>query len=611
MTVPRRSALGTRFFVTLAIMLVPLALVGAAGLASQYRNASEQSAISAEAVAELTAVARARDALAEGSPVEVAVALRGLRRLLDEEEERAILDTAMRQQRDGVRSSRVRATLASLRRAVLAELGSSAADARRRADRQLAVLLVLLLAGIAVPLAFATRLRLDTSRRDLVHHAFHDALTGLPNRALFADRTEQALKRAHHGRHGGGHVAVLFLDLDDFKGVNDGFGHSAGDELLTTVARRLRDTLRTEDTIARLGGDEFAVLLEHVPDVARAEQAADRLLEALTPPVTIGDRDHLTDASVGIALSAGPDDTAEVLLRNADVAMYAAKGNGRGRREVFAPAMQRAVFARMSLESDLRRGIEREEFRLVYQPVIDLETRRTVAVEALLRWDHPERGLVPPLEFIPTAERSGLIVPIGRWVIEEATREGARLQRLPGAVPNLTVAVNLSPRQLLDRHLVRDVANALEASGIAPGTLVLELTETLLTADVEDTVPVLAALKRLGVMLALDDLGTGYSSLSYLRRFPIDVIKLDRDLVSGSEHDAKLARALIGLGRELDLATVAEGIENPDQLAEMRRLGCDLGQGFLFAHPMPPDELAASLSGELPLSAGSRPSPTR
>jgi diguanylate cyclase (GGDEF)-like protein len=256
--------------------------------------------------------------------------------------------------------------------------------------------------------------RQHASRSELLHHAFHDALTGLPNRALFADRTDQALRRAHEGRHGDGRVAVLFLDLDDFKGVNDSFGHSAGDELLRTVAARLRGTLRTEDTIARLGGDEFAVLLENVPDDDHAEQAADRLLEVLTAPIDIGGREHRTNASVGVAVSTGPADSAEELLRNADVAMYAAKAAGRGRREVFAPAMQSAVLARMSMESDLRQGLENGEFRLVYQPVIELESRRTVAVEALLRWDHPERGLIPPRDFIPTAERSGVIVPLRR-----------------------------------------------------------------------------------------------------------------------------------------------------------------------------------------------------
>ena len=650
MAAARRSALGPRLFLSLASMLVPLALVGAAGLASQYRAASEQSAIAGEAVEELSAIGRARDAVAEGDPVAVADSFRRFASHFDDPEERRLLAEVVRLQHSGASSERVRSALASMRRYSLSELDASAAHARADAHTQLLVLIALLLVGVVVAVVLAARLRreiarplvdlheaadrvadddfatpvperaddelgdvarafngmmdrLCVTRSELIHQAFHDALTGLPNRGLFSDRTDQALRRTHQGRNGGGHVAVLFLDLDDFKGVNDGFGHSAGDELLATVAARLRATLRTEDTIARLGGDEFAILLEHVPDADHAEQAADRLLEALAEPVALGGREHLSDASVGIALSCGPDDTAEELLRNADVAMYAAKNNGRGRRETFAPAMHHAVFTRMSLESDLRGGLERGEFRLVYQPVIELEHRRAVAVEALLRWDHPERGLVPPLDFIPAAERSGLIVPIGRWVIEEATRQLARLQAMPGVRDDLTMAVNLSPRQLLDRHLVSDVARAITESAIAPGTLVLELTETLLTADIEETVPVLAALKRLGVLLALDDVGTGYSSLSYLRRFPVDVIKLDRDLVSGNEHDAKLARAILGLGRELDLATVAEGIEHPEQLAEMRRLGCDLGQGFLFAQPMPAEDLAAVIGDGLALSA--------
>jgi diguanylate cyclase (GGDEF)-like protein len=645
MAAARRRPLGTRLFLSLATMLVPLVLVGAAGIASQYRNAATDAANVAEAVEEMAVVNRARDAVAGGDPDEVARALRDIPKRFDEHEEQLLITGAMRLQRAGAPADRVSAALTNVRSSIMLELNESADTSDRRADVQLAILLCLLVAGIAFAVFLARRLRreivgplselnaaaervaqeelstrieltcvdeiarvghsfnammerLQESHSELVYQAFHDALTGLPNRTLFTDRTEQALKRTHRSRHANGRVAVLFLDLDDFKGVNDSYGHSAGDELLTTAAGRLRSTLRTEDTIARLGGDEFAVLLENVPDPEHAALAGDRLLEALAAPMTIAGRELLTDASVGIALSTGPDDTAEELLRNADVAMYAAKGAGRGRRELFAPAMHSAVFARMSLETDLRRGLEREEFRLVYQPVFELETRNVVAVEALLRWDHPERGLVAPMDFIPLAERSGLIVPLGRWVINEATRQAAVLQALPGTHEHLTMAVNLSPRQLLDRSLVADVSRALETSGIAPSTLVLELTESLLTADIEETVPVLAALKRLGVLLAIDDIGGGYSSLSYLRRFPVDVIKLDRELISGNEHDAKLARALLGLGRELELATVAEGIEHPEQLAEMRRLGCDLGQGFLFAEPMPADELVTSLSHE-------------
>ena len=556
----RRSSLGTRLFLSLATMLVPLVLVAAVILVSHYRHTGGPSHNADREIAALLALLLAG----------IAVALLFARSLY-----RQITGPLTELHAAAYRVAR----------------DDFSQPIKTTTDDEL---------GVVGEAFNAMMERLRHSRGELVHQAFHDALTGLPNRALFQDRTEQALTRSHRGRrHDGtaGHVAVLFLDLDDFKGVNDGFGHGTGDQLLKTVATRLRDTLRSEDTIARLGGDEFAILLEQLPDHVHAERAADRLLQALTKPITINGRDHTTDASVGVAVSTRPTDTAEELLRNADVAMYAAKAAGRGRRATFAPKMHTEVFSRVSIEADLRRALDRDEFRLVYQPVLDLQTRRTVAVEALLRWDHPEKGEIAPARFIPAAERSGLIIPLGRWVLEQATAQAATFQQLPGANDELTVAVNLSPRQLQDPHLVGDVERALDEAGIAPETLVLELTETLLTTDMEATVPVLNELKRLGVLLAIDDVGAGYSSLSYLRRFPIDVLKLDRELVSGDEHDAKLTRALLGLGRELDLATIAEGIERPEQLAELKRLGCDLGQGFLFAKPMPAAQLVERLGG--------------
>jgi diguanylate cyclase (GGDEF)-like protein len=445
--------------------------------------------------------------------------------------------------------------------------------------------------------------RLTESRSELLHQAFHDALTGLPNRELFHDRTHHAFERTRSGRYADRHVAVLFLDLDDFKGVNDSLGHGAGDTLLTTVAARLRDAVRTEDTIARLGGDEFAVLLEDVPDVAHAERAARRLLDALASPIPLGEHRVTAGASVGVALSCVRTRSADDLLRNADVAMYAAKNAGRGRHRVFEDGMVDAAFSRMILVEELRNALEHDELRLVYQPVMDLDTDRIVAVEALLRWDHPVRGVVPPAEFIPLAEQTRLIVPIGSWVIHEAARQAAELQKLPGAAPGLTVAVNLSPYQLCEPDLVEDVASAIEESGIDPATLVLELTESELTAELDAAAPTLFRLKALGVRLALDDLGTGHSRWSYLRSFPVDILKLDRELIASPDGaDARLTRALLGLGRELELQTVAEGIERPEQLAELRRLGCTLGQGFLFARPMAPEELSDRLAAA-PVSA--------
>ena len=443
--------------------------------------------------------------------------------------------------------------------------------------------------------------RLRRGRDELVHQAFHDALTGLPNRALFRDRTQQALARAHNRRRvAQSRIAVLFLDLDDFKSINDSLGHGAGDALLQEVSARLTTTLRIEDSIARLGGDEFAILLEELPDPKAAEVTARRLLAALTAPIHLpnGEREVVARASIGVAVSTGPEDTAEDLLRDADAAMYAAKNGGRGRYRVFEADMHERALERFALEGELRSAIENDELTLDYQPVLELATHRVVAVEALVRWRHPTKGIVPPNDFIPTAEETGLIVPLGRWVLQRACLCARQLQGHPGVAPDLIMSVNLSPRQFHDPNLVADVAGAIGNAGIDATTLVLEITESMLTADLDSTADTLARLKALGVRLAIDDFGTGYSTLSYLRRFPIDILKLDRELIeAGTGPDAKLMRAIVGLGRSLDLATVAEGIERPEQEAELRALGCDLGQGFLFARPMSEAELVRTLEG--------------
>jgi diguanylate cyclase (GGDEF)-like protein len=539
--------------------------------------------------------------------------------------------------------------LTGVRNSSLHALTAQSADVRDQERRQLAALLVMLIASAAAALVLAQRLRrhiarpltelrdaarrvgnedfgrrvhvggddelhevaeafngmmdrLVNSRDELVHQAFHDALTGLPNRALFRDRTQQALARAHNRRRATQtKVAVLFADLDDFKAINDSLGHGAGDELLREVAARLTTTLRLEDTIARLGGDEFAILLEDVPDPKAAEATANRLLSALTAPIrlTTGDRDVVARASIGVALSHGPEDTAEDLLRDADAAMYAAKNGGRNRHRVFQPDMHERALERFALEGELRVAIENEDLVLDYQPVLELATHRVVAVEALVRWRHAERGIVPPNDFIPTAEETGLIVPLGRWVLQNACRCAKTLQALPGVSQDLIMSVNLSPRQFHDPNLVEDVAAAIRDAGIDATTLVLEITESMLTADLDSTAETLAELKALGVRLAVDDFGTGYSTLSYLRRFPIDILKLDRELIApGSGPDAKLMKAIVGLGHSLELATVAEGIERPEQEAELRELGCQLGQGFLFARPMSEDALVQNLDGQ-------------
>ncbi len=452
--------------------------------------------------------------------------------------------------------------------------------------------------------------RLVSGRDELVHQAFHDALTSLPNRALFRDRTQQALARAYNRRKPhAGRVAVLFADLDDFKAVNDSLGHGAGDELLREVATRLTTTLRTEDSIARLGGDEFAILLEDVPNAQAAEATAHRLLAALTAPIrlpTTG-RDVVARASIGVALSTGPDDTAENLLRDADAAMYAAKNGGRNRHRVFEADMHERALERFALEGELRAAIEGGQLTLDYQPVIELATRRIVAVEALVRWRHPERGIIPPNDFIPTAEETGLIVPLGRWVLDHACRCAEALQS-HAATKNLVMSVNLSPRQFHDPHLVDDVARAIHSAGIDPTTLVLEITESMLTTDIDSTAETLARLKALGVRLAVDDFGTGYSTLSYLRRFPIDILKLDRELIdAASGRDAMLMKAIVGLGHSLELSTVAEGIERPEQERELRELGCELGQGFLFARPMCETDLVRELRDQRMISLTAEP----
>ena len=421
---------------------------------------------------------------------------------------------------------------------------------------------------------------------ELVHQAFHDALTGLANRALFRDRVEHALTRT--GRNSD-HVAVCFLDLDNFKAVNDGLGHEAGDRLLCVVATRLVGATRTHDTVARLGGDEFALLLEGVRDDAEALAIIDRVESAMRLPMSLEGKAVSISASTGIARG-GPDALAEELLRNADVAMYRAKARGGGAHAMFVPEMHAAVLDRLELEADLRMAIASQQFHLLYQPVVELASGRIVGVESLLRWHHHTRGLVTPNDFIPLAEESGLIIPLGRWVLNEACRQGA----LFGG-PALSISVNLSGRQLQYAGLTDDVVEALRSSGLPPDRLVLEITESVIMQDTEATLHKLEALKTLGIRLAIDDFGTGYSSLGYLQRFPIDILKLDKTFVDGVARggtDAALARAIIALGDTLHLSTVAEGVEHAQQRDELLALGCELAQGYLFARPLDADAIA-------------------
>jgi diguanylate cyclase (GGDEF)-like protein/PAS domain S-box-containing protein len=433
----------------------------------------------------------------------------------------------------------------------------------------------------------------------LAHQAFHDSLTGIANRALFKDRLRQTVVRAGRRKE---KPALLFFDLDGFKTVNDSLGHAIGDELLAAVASRLRPYVRGGDTMARLGGDEFAILLEDTADAgAAAVGVAERIIDALQAPFVLQNKEVSTSASIGIALLTASED-ADELLRNADIAMYMAKAAGKARYQLFNPSMHDAVVTQLQLEGDLQRALDRQEFFLVYQPLVSLGTGRPVGVEALLRWRHPHRDVVSPTTFIPLAEKTGAIVPIGRWVLREACQQVHIWQQRS---PTLGLSVNLSGRQLRDPKLADVVRQALADSGMEARTLTLEITESVLMEDVESTLEVLRGLRALGIHLAIDDFGTGYSSLSYLRQFPVDSLKIDRSFVSAldSAGGEPLVATILRMGQTLSLEVVAEGIERSDQLDELKKLHCDLGQGFYFSKPVPAAEMAAFLAEEAGLAA--------
>ncbi|HWT92121.1 MAG TPA: EAL domain-containing protein, partial [Solirubrobacteraceae bacterium] len=423
----------------------------------------------------------------------------------------------------------------------------------------------------------------------LAHQAFHDPVTGLANRALFAERVRHAVARNRRDHEG---IAVIFLDLDDFKTINDSLGHAAGDRVLLEVAQRLAGSIRASDTAARFGGDEFAILLEGIRDAQEAADTADRILASLTVPLALAEKELSLRGSLGIALveagseSAGAD--ADDLIRNADAAMYIAKRDGKGGYRLFEPEMHEGVLARLELRADLQRALTANELELHYQPLVRLEDGGLVGFEALLRWNHPQRGLVPPGDFVPFAEETGLIVPIGRWVLREGCRQAVQFNRQHTGAAPLKMSINLSVKQLQHSDVVADVRDALEESRLAPELLTLEITETVVMADTELAVQRLGELKDLGIGLAMDDFGTGYSSLSYLNRFPVDVLKMDRSFLSldATSETSDLASAVVAIGQTLHLDVVAEGIEHAEQWETLRELGCDLGQGFHFARPM-------------------------
>jgi len=473
------------------------------------------------------------------------------------------------------------------------------------------------------------RVRLE---RELAHQALTDALTGLANRVLFRDRVAHALAR---GSRNAGSVAVLLVDLDGFKLVNDGLGHGVGDAVLCRVAECFQHAVRDGDTVARLGGDEFAILLEDVRTVGEADAAAARLYAALMLPVTVtlpqpgvapsgdADRDGTSEgngtgsereifvkASVGIAL-ATPGEDAEALLRNADVAMYAAKARGKGQAMHFERSMHEEALTRLRLEEDLRVAVAElmnggeSPFAVVFQPIVALDTHRVVSAEALVRWHHPRRGLISPEEFIPVAEDTGLIVPLGLWVLNQACAAAATWP-ISADDSEIGVSVNLSGRQLQEASIVDDVRGVLALTGLAPERLTLEITESVVMRDTSQTLDQLRALKTLGLRLAVDDFGTGYSSLSYLRQFPVDVLKIDKSFIDGIARGgdgAALARTIVALADTLQLRTVAEGIEDGAQHSALRGLGCALGQGFLFARPMTHRELLRCIAGSAPASS--------
>ncbi len=443
---------------------------------------------------------------------------------------------------------------------------------------------------------------------ELMHQALHDPLTGLANRTLFRDRVGHALERSIRGN---AELAVFVLDLDNFKSVNEAFGHGTGDRLLVHVAERLLNATRGCDTVARLGGDEFAVLVDGTRGETDIAAVADRIVAALqAPSVLAPGSTQSTTASIGIARPVAGESMDE-LLRNADVALSSAKSRARGAWVLYDPAEHAAVVDRIALEHDLREALPRREFFLVYQPIVGLESGDVRAVEALLRWQHPARGVVAPDRFIPLAEDSGLIVPLGAWILAEACRDAAEWNRLREDSP-IGVTVNVSARQIASDHIVADVARSLSESGLDAGLLMLEITESVLMEDTELTIGRLAALKALGVQLAVDDFGTGYSSLSHLQQFPVDVLKIDRRFIERIPHDQNseaLARTILALGAMLSLRTVAEGVETSEQRTTLTDMGCDFAQGYLFSKPVSVTEVRSLLDkrGSLPRLGAAAP----